>query len=205
MPKVGPGGKPEPPPKPPKPKLPEANKDLTAFLDAEAEQESGGNWNAISPAGALGKWQVMPQNLTGWARECNLVPMSPSAFLANHSYQYALVSCILGGYLNRYGPQGAAAMWYSGQSNPGETYGDPPVYVYVQEVMEKYDAILKQGPPPNIVPPGGIAGLGALPQPGNDSWADKISAHAVNFHNGSKNIGTRAVQIRGLLALHEEH
>ncbi len=111
------------------------------FIWAESIQESGGNYRAISPAGALGRWQIMPANLPGWARQCGMPVVSPSYFLDHPLYQNRMVDCVLGGYYDRYGPRGAAAMWYSGQPNPNATFGNPPVFRYVDDVI----AIMRSG------------------------------------------------------------
>lgn len=181
-----------------------AEDDEAHFLWAESMQESGGNYGAISGDGALGRWQVMPQNLYGWARQCGMTPVSPSEFLANHAYQDQLVTCILGGYYKKYGPQGAAAMWYSGQSNPGETYGDPPVYQYVEDVMNFY----RQA--------GGVAGtagqsggfeitLSNPPGPGTDSWGGYIVEATNNFGKIHTVLTNHGNTISALLREHEEH
>src|SRR5713101_4751790 len=110
--------------------------EMGRFLWAVGQQESGGNYRAVNPgSGALGRWQIMPANLPGWARHCGQPIVSPNYFLSHSQYQNRMVRCILGGYYNKYGPRGAAAMWYSGQPDWHATYGDPPVYKYVDDVI----------------------------------------------------------------------
>jgi len=159
------------------------------FIAAEAEQESGGRYDAVnSSSGALGKWQVMPANLPGWAHDCRLQAVSPSYYLSHPRYQDQLVWCILGGYYDTYGPRGAASMWYSGQSDWHATYGNPPVYQYVNDVI----ALMKD---PNLPPynnPGTVPPYNPSPNPnpGADDWSDKIN------HSAGQVFGT-SVKLKG--------
>ena len=106
------------------------------FLWAERQQESGQNYRAVNgQSGALGAYQVMPGNLPGWERECGMPPAGPAYFLGHNAYQDRMASCILGRYVNQFGFRGAASLWYSGQPNWHATFGNPPVYVYVNDVI----------------------------------------------------------------------
>lgn len=118
------------------------------FLAAERTQESGGDYLIVnSSSGALGAYQVMPANLPGWLAQSGQPDMSADAYLHCDSCQDRLAWVILGGYYDRYGPAGAAAMWYSGQPDPHATFGSPPVYQYVDDVLAlMHDPGLKPGP-----------------------------------------------------------
>lgn len=108
------------------------------FLWAEGQQESGGNYGDVnSSSGALGYWQVMPGNLPSWLPASGEPVMTPSQFLADHDAQNAVAVHILGGDFQRYGPEGAAAVWYSGQPDPTSNVGNPPVSTYVAQVMAR--------------------------------------------------------------------
>lgn len=49
--------------------------DIDKFLKAIGNQESGGNYDVTnSDSGAHGKYQIMPANWSGWAREAGLAP-----------------------------------------------------------------------------------------------------------------------------------
>jgi hypothetical protein len=111
-----------------------------AFFWAISTQESGGNYRAVGPSvqgghHAYGKYQVMDYNIPSWTKKYLGRSMTPQQYLASPQAQEAVARGVLQGYFNKYGPQGAAAMWYSGQSNPSKTYGNPPVYKYVSSVM----------------------------------------------------------------------
>lgn len=156
------------------------------FLAAERQQESGGNYQVVNPgSGALGAYQVMPGNLPGWLREAGLPPLSPYAYLHDPAAQDRLAWVILGGYYDTYGPAGAAAMWYSGQPDPNKTYGNPPVYQYVADVI----ALMHQALPiPNYGPaPGGPAFT--LPPPNTDDSTPTIRAAAADLVGAAHILG----------------
>jgi hypothetical protein len=165
------------------------------FIAAEAVQESGGNYSAVNASsGALGKWQIMPGNLPGWARQCGLKQVTPREFLRDHNYQNSMVWCILGGYFDRYGPRGAAAMWYSGQPDWKATYGNPPVYQYVNDII----AIMKD---PSIPPYSGTGGQTTLILPipqsaiGNNDWSAHVRRTAAQFDNTARELHRYALGI----------
>ena len=160
------------------PKTP--NSEKTRFLAAEREQESGGNYLVVNPnSGALGAWQVMPSNLPGWLKASHLPPMSGYQYLHDPAAQNKLAYTILGGAFDRYGPAGAAAWWYSGRPDPTATYGDPPVYVYVADVLHLMGTKL---PPVNTSTLPSSPYAYTLPPPNEDDWS-VIVASAARAHN----------------------
>lgn len=113
-----------------------------AFLWSLTQQESGGDWHAVGPAvqgghHAYGRYQVMDYNIGPWTKKYYGKTLTPQQFRYNKEAQNAVVRGVLGGYYDRYGARGAAAMWYSGQPDPSKTYGNPPVYKYVNDVMTR--------------------------------------------------------------------
>lgn len=152
------------------------------FIEAIGIQESGGNYRVVnSSSGALGKYQVLPSNLGPWLRECKLPVVSPQKYLNSPTLQDQLAKCKLGGYYSQYGPRGAAAVWYSGQPDWRATYGNPPVYKYVESVI----AIMKKISGGSINIPGPV--YHTLPAPKEANWA-----HIINV--SSKGIGKHHVQ-----------
>lgn len=139
--------------------MPASSRD--AFLWAIGQQESGGVYTRVNAqSGALGKYQVMPAHLNGgneWAGRVFGHAVTRQQFLHSPAMQEQMASKILGGYYDKYGAAGAAAAWYSGQPDPTKTFGDPPVYKYVNSVL----ALMKRAPAdagknaPGPVSPGG--------------------------------------------------
>jgi hypothetical protein len=112
------------------------------FMAGISAQESGGNYSAVNrQSGALGKYQVMPSNVAGWSKQVLGYSISTSQFLHSPSLQEKIVSGILHGYFNKWGPRGAAAAWYAGPGNhnldmsTSPQYGGPSIKSYVDSVL----------------------------------------------------------------------
>ena len=119
------------------------------FLWAVRKQESGGNYSSVnSSSGALGAYQVMPSNVASWTKRSLGHSLTAAQFLADPAAQDAVASTILGGYYDQYGAAGAASVWYSGQPDPTKTYGSPPVWQYVKDVLQH------MGTAPSVLPAG---------------------------------------------------
>lgn len=118
-----------------------ADPGFEAFLWSLTQQESGGNYRAVGPwvngDRAYGRYQVMGANIGKWTRDYYGRRLTAQEYLSNKAAQDAVVRGVLGSYYRRYGARGAAAMWYSGQPNPNKTYGNPPVYKYVNSVVSR--------------------------------------------------------------------
>lgn len=109
-----------------------------SFLWAIKQQESGGDYSVVnSSSGAIGAYQVMPSNVASWTKQALGYSLTPAQFRSNPAAQDAVANTILGGYYDKYGARGAAAMWYSGQPDASKTYGNPPVYKYVSDILAK--------------------------------------------------------------------
>ena len=93
-----------------------------AFLWSLTQQESGGNYKAVgvwvNGDRAYGRYQVMGNNIPSWTQKYYGKRLTPQQYLNNPAAQDAVVRGMLKSYYDRYGPEGAAAMWFSGQSNP---------------------------------------------------------------------------------------
>jgi hypothetical protein len=197
---VGPGV----PHKRPAPAVSPEEQAWLAYLNAEALQESGGDWHAVSPSDALGRWQVLASNLYGWARQCGMVPVSAQYYLDNPAYQTQLVTCILKPIFETHGAAQAAAWWYSGQFDTTATYGDPPVYVYVEEVLAKLGAGRLPGGLGGAVGPDTF-GLGPTPGPGNDSWSHYVDQTAAMFAGNARTINGHTNRIRSAIGTREDY
>jgi len=91
------------------------------FVRAIAGRESGGNYGAVNPdSGALGKYQIMPGNISSWSKQTLGYSVTPAQFLHSPQLQEQVAQGMLRSYYNQWGPGGAAVAWYAG---PGAVSG----------------------------------------------------------------------------------
>lgn len=188
------------------PNPPKAKNDTeeNAFIWAEGQQESGGDYHAVNAnSGALGRWQVMPANLPSWLARSGLPDMSAQAYLDSESAQNKVALTILGGDYKTYGPRGAASVWYSGQPDWKETYGVPPVYQYVDDVI----ALMVKYPGGGfVVGAGGKAPAGKgvtvisgkVPAPGKDDWSGSIKTATVHLSDLANSVQNHTATLKAL-------
>lgn len=98
----------------------EGQVDIKQAGEAIGKFESGGNYGAIGPSTqhgrALGKYQVMEENLPEFLAKAGLEPMSAKDFLANHAAQDQVFAAVFGGYMKDKGSfNDAASMWFTGK------------------------------------------------------------------------------------------
>jgi cell wall-associated NlpC family hydrolase len=115
---------------------------LDDFIAAISSQESGGSYRAVnSSTGALGRYQILPGNVTPWARQYLGIRMTPAQFMANPALQDQLARAVLGSYVKNYGYRGAAAAWYSGNPKLENSYTPqgsyPSIGSYVDSIIRK--------------------------------------------------------------------
>jgi hypothetical protein len=85
-----------------------------APLPGIAAQESGGNYYAVNPqSGAIGKYQIMPQNWAEWAKAAGLGKNAPTT----PENQEIVYKSRMDYYMKKYGNDMrlAAAAWYGGE------------------------------------------------------------------------------------------
>lgn len=101
--------------------------DLPSAKAAIGEYESGNNYASLgkevfsadgtSRGRALGKYQVMPENLQPWLKQAGLPAMSEQEFLKSPQAQDQVFATVFGGYMKQYGSfNDAASMWFSGKT-----------------------------------------------------------------------------------------
>lgn len=135
-----------------------------AFVMALSGQESGGDYYTVNGrTGAAGKFQIMPGNWFGWAREAGLSGYEPMTA----EYQEYVARCKLWDYYIRYGLDGACVAWYAGEDNAVRwvlgkpdaigAYGhfswdarqgdgsEPSVREYVSQIVDRYSDIMYGG------------------------------------------------------------
>ena len=102
----------------------------SAYQDAIAGIESAGSgdYSALGPViqkngdRAYGRYQVMGRNVPEWTMAALGRAMTPEEFLASPEAQDAVFNHRFGGYIKKYGAEGAARAWFAGEggmSNAG--------------------------------------------------------------------------------------
>jgi hypothetical protein len=102
--------------------------DLSSYARAIQSIESSGNYGALGPITksgdrAYGAYQVMGANIGPWSEAALGRRLSASEFLADRSAQDAVFNHRFGGYVNKYGPSGAAQAWFGGPGSVGSGGG----------------------------------------------------------------------------------
>ena len=86
---------------------------------ATAKQESGGDYGAVGPntkyGPALGKYQIVRDNIGPWSREVLGKEFSPQEFLKDPAAQDAIYRAKMGQYVQKYGIEGAGRAWLGGE------------------------------------------------------------------------------------------
>ena len=122
--------------------------EFEALTRSIAHHESNNNYQAVNQhSGALGKYQIMPFNISSWSRQALGYTISPSQFLSSPQYQEQIARHQLRNYYNQYGSAGAAVAWYAGPgaanrfvssgyaSQGREANNYPSVYGYLNNIM----------------------------------------------------------------------
>lgn len=162
--------------------------DLARFRAAIASIESAGSgdYRAIGPTHptlgrALGRFQIMEANLDPWSRAALGRSISADEFMASPEIQDQIFNHRFGGYVNRFGPEGAAQAWFAGPGGVGQMGRSDSLGTSVAEYTRRFNAALGQGGAPAMQapaqapmqPPQGLPGMfGGQPQmPGLDPSA----------------------------------
>ncbi|MBB4064730.1 hypothetical protein [Gellertiella hungarica] len=99
--------------------------DMTVYAKAIQSIESGGNYGALGPITkngdrAYGAFQVMGNNIGPWSKEALGRSISAKEFLANPALQDKIFQHRFGGYVDKFGPSGAAQAWFGGPGSVGK-------------------------------------------------------------------------------------
>jgi cell wall-associated NlpC family hydrolase len=104
------------------------------LLAAMAQQESGGNVRAVSPAGAQGLMQLMPSTAAG---------LGVNAFDPDQAINAA--AKIMSGNLSRFGSVPLALAAYNAGAGAVQQYGGIPPYAETQNYVHRITAMLAAG------------------------------------------------------------
>lgn len=125
---------------------------MGAYRDAIAAIESrgSGDYAAIGPTNsrlgrAMGRYQIMEANIGPWSRQALGREVSPSEFLANPGLQDAIFDHVFGGYVDRYGEEGAAQAWFGGPGAVGRTQRQDVLGTTVGGYGQRFVRELSQG------------------------------------------------------------
>lgn len=105
-----------------------AGKAGSSWRDAIASIESkgSGDYAAVGPRNAkmgraLGRYQIMEANIGPWSREALGRSVSAEEFMRDPSIQDAIFDHKFGGYVQKFGLEGAAQAWFAGPGGVGKT------------------------------------------------------------------------------------
>lgn len=123
------------------------------YRDAIASIESAGSgdYSAIGPTNArlgraLGRYQIMEANIGPWSREVLGREVTPDEFLANPQIQDAIFDGKFGGYVEKFGPEGAAQAWFAGPGGVGKMDRQDVLGTSVADYTRKFSAALGSQP-----------------------------------------------------------
>lgn len=110
---------------------------LAQLLAGIRQEESGGNYSVVNGIGAVGAYQVMKSNIPSWTKKALGHSLTWQQFRDSPAAQDKVAEVILGGYYKKYGAEGAASMWFSGQPNPNKagSDGNTTIRKYVNNVI----------------------------------------------------------------------
>jgi hypothetical protein len=110
---------------------------LDQLLYGIRQVESGGNYSVVNSIGAVGAYQILKSNIPEWTKQALGYSMTWQQFRDSRAAQDKVARYKLGVFYKKYGAQGAASMWFSGQPNYNSSASDGgnTVYQYVQKVM----------------------------------------------------------------------
>lgn len=116
---------------------------------ASIESDGSGGYSAVGPTSptlgrALGRYQVMEANIPQWSREALGREVSADEFLANPQLQDAIFDKKFGGYVQQYGPQGAAQAWFAGPGGVGKLDRKDSLGTSVSAYTDKFSRALGQ-------------------------------------------------------------
>lgn len=119
------------------------------YRDAIASIESAGSgdYGAVGPTNpnlgrALGRYQIMEANIGPWSKEALGREITADEFLANPQLQDAIFDHKFGGYVQQFGPEGAAQAWFAGPGGVGQTGRKDVLGTSVGDYTNKFTAAL---------------------------------------------------------------
>lgn len=122
---------------------------MKTYADAIASIESkgSGDYSAVGPTHpelgrALGRYGIMEANIGPWSREALGREVSADEFLSKPKIQDAIFNHKFGGYVEKYGPEGAAQAWFAGPGGVGKTGRKDVLGTSVGDYTQKFTRAL---------------------------------------------------------------
>lgn len=160
----------------------------TSARNAIGTFESGNNYEALGVevpgrGRALGKYQVMPENLQPWLKQAGLPSMTPAEFLKNPSAQDKVFDTVFGGYQEKHGSfNEAASMWFSGKTIAEAGDRRDANNTTVPGYLRQTNAILAKGASLNDQTAAGRARAVDV-APNDPLFSDYVEQRIVSDHN----------------------
>lgn len=118
---------------------------MRPYRDAIAGIESAGSgdYAAVGPTHpkmgrALGRYGIMESNIGPWSKEALGREVTPEEFMANPAIQDAIFDHKFGGYVEKYGPEGAAQAWLGGPGGVGKVTREDSLGTSIGEYGQKF-------------------------------------------------------------------
>lgn len=120
---------------------------IDSYRDAIFGIESSGRYNLLGPVTrdgdrAYGKYQIMGKNVGPWTREVLGREMSPQEFAADPAAQDAVFNAKFGGYVSKYGPEGAARAWFAGEGGMNDPNRKDVLGTSVAQYARKFNTAI---------------------------------------------------------------
>lgn len=129
------------------------NNPFEALVRSIGTKESSNNYKAVNKkSGALGKYQIMPSNISGarrgWDYDALGYDVSTSQFLNSPDIQEKVARYQLQRYYDKYGAAGASIAWYAGPgaaqkyvnsgrvSTSTQAWGFPSIASYMNSILK---------------------------------------------------------------------
>jgi hypothetical protein len=126
------------------------------------ESAGSGGYQAVGPetgrGKALGKYQVMPENVGPWSREILGREVTPQEFMSNPQLQDQIFNGKFGQYVEKYGPEGAAKAWFAGEKGMNNPNARDVLGTSVEDYARKFSGVASaqaqqpQAQQPKLVP-----------------------------------------------------
>lgn len=177
--------------------------DFETWFGNVVQDESGGSYDVVSPAGAIGKYQIMPATWKTWAPKVGLSEDAPTT----KENQEKVGRAILKYYYDTYGPYAGAVAFYSGEQN-GQRVLEGKTTLLNDEGQE-YGLYDKQGEFPSVDEYAQRKLRGGQLSPEMQmkieaqvaaEWEDKRKIKAYAHEDAMKNLKNQLAASSGLLA-----